>query len=210
MVFLAFSAAFVGFMHSLAPGHWIPIVLVSKTRRWPRRKALIGAMVAASGHVILSLILGTVAIFIGAHFLTAFEAEIERYGGLLIGLFGVAYAANAYFRHSHCHGHSHHGPKPGVAAKKDPFVFLFSMGFSPCVAVLPVFVAAAPRGVTALSITMLGFSLGVIGALASATLLVSSGMSKLDHPFLEHYGDVITGLGVALMGAILFLLPSIF
>jgi nickel/cobalt exporter len=211
MFILASSAAFVGLVHSLSPGHWLPILITVKSQRWPMRKAILGALLAASGHVILSVVLGIVAIELGALFLTQYEGQIESYGGLALMSFGLIYAAASYFRHSNCHAHSHshggatleeNGPK-----KLNPYVFLFTLGFSPCVAVLPVFGAAAALGVTATCLSMAAFSLGVISALVSATVLVSLGIMKMDHPILEEYGDVITGVGVAVMGLVLFFFP---
>jgi cytochrome c biogenesis protein CcdA len=206
MILLALSAAFVGLVHSLAPGHWLPVVIMTKTRRWPTRTALLGALTAASGHIILSIVLAIVGIEIGAHVLTQYEAQIENYAGLLLIAFGLIYSLVMFTRHSSCHGHTHHGPKPD---SKAPFLFLFSLGFSPCVAVLPVFVAAATRGSAALVASLAGFAFGVVGALSSATLLVRFGVMKLDHPVLEHYGDVITGLSVALLGVVLFVFPAL-
>ena len=37
------------------------------------------------------------------------------------------------------------------------------------------------------------FSLGVAAALSGASLVVSAGALKLDHPIFEHFGDVLTG-----------------
>lgn len=54
---------------------------------------------------------------------------------------------------------------------------------------------------------MAAFSIGVIVALLGGSLLVSRGLVKLDHPVFEHYGDVITGLGVAAMGLVLIFFP---
>jgi hypothetical protein len=54
---------------------------------------------------------------------------------------------------------------------------------------------------------MVGFALGVILALVGATLVVTLGIMKVDHPLLEHYGDVMTGVAVFLMGIFLFLSP---
>jgi hypothetical protein len=51
--------------------------------------------------------------------------------------------------------------------------------------------------------SLLGFALGVLAALVGSTVLVFLGGMKLDHPFLEHYGEVITGVGVALIGFLL-------
>jgi nickel/cobalt transporter (NicO) family protein len=201
MILLAASSAFVGLIHSLAPGHWLPVVLMARTRRWPIGTAILGALVAASGHVFLSIVLGVVGITAGANLLMAHEETIERYSGLLLILFGLIYAALAYFRHKRCHGHEHHGPP--VDERKGPFLFLFSLGLSPCIAVLPVFGAAASMGTLAVGLSMAGFAVGVIAALAGATVLVTLGVMKLDHPIFEHYGDVITGVAVALMGGLL-------
>ena len=207
MILLTFSAAFVGLVHSLAPGHWMPVVLMAKTKRWSKNTAVVGALVAASGHIFLSIVLGTIGIEIGVHFLTRYESQIEHYAGLLLSLFGLCYAGLAYFRHFSCKGHTHHGPDP--KHRRWAFLFLFSLGFSPCVAALPVFAAAAPGGVMAVGLSMLAFALGVITALVGATFLALSGLAKLDHPFLEHHGDVITGLGIAIIGSVLFLMPMV-
>ena len=101
-----------------------------------------------------------------------------------------------------------HTQFPNPKGKKAPFIFLFSLGFSPCVAVLPVFAAAAAEGYVAAVCTFVSFSLGVLLALIGSTILVSLGLIKLDHPIFEHFGDVITGCGVALMGVILFFLSK--
>jgi cytochrome c biogenesis protein CcdA len=203
MMILAFSAAFVGLVHSLAPGHWLPVVLMAKTRRWNIKTAILGAIMAALGHILLSMILGLASIWIGAQFFAQYEAQIERYAGLALSIFGLFYAGLAFFRHSHCHGHTHHGPDP--KGKKAPFFFLFSLGFSPCVAVLPVFGAAATYGSFAVALTLVAFAIGVLTALIGSTWVVNLGLLKLDHPIFEHYGDVITGLGVTVLGAVLFL-----
>lgn len=200
---LAASAAFVGLVHSLAPGHWLPVVLMTKTQRWPRRTAALGAFTAAAGHIVVSCGLGLLAIPLHLHErLSASEEQIERYAGLGLAAFGVAFAIFAWIRHSRCHGHEHHGPEP--KGKRGAFLFLFSLGLSPCVAVLPVFAAASLQGTGAIVIAMAAFSAGVTAALVGATLLVTLGLVKLDHPILEHYADVITGAGVAGIGLFLY------
>jgi len=206
MILVALSAALVGFFHSLAPGHWLPVILTTKARRWSVQKALLGALVAALGHILISILLGVLSIELGAALLSRYEPEIEHYAGLGLAAFGLIYGTLAFFRHSSCVGHTHHGPQP--KPEKAPFLFLFSVGFSPCVAALPVFAAAAPHGVLAVALTLVAFAMGVITALAGATLLVTLGLVRLDHPFLEHYGDVMTGAGVALLGIAIFLLPG--
>lgn len=203
---LALSAAFVGFVHSLSPGHWLPVVLMVKARRWDLAQAAFAALVAASGHIFVSVGLGFVGLFIGKSFFGPHLHEIEEHAGLILVFFGLAYAIHSRRAHRHCHGHEHHGPDPRTSGKA-PYVFLFSLGFSPCFAVLPVFATAIGVGSTALLLSMTAFSVGVAAALLGGSLLVSRGLVKLDHPIFEHHGDLITGLGVAAMGLILVLFP---
>ena len=205
MFFFAASAAFVGFVHSLAPGHWLPVVLVAKSRRWGARDLVLGAMVAASGHIVISNVLGLLTIGLETTILRnlhAQEDEIERFAALMLACFGFAYAAFSYFSHSRCHGHEHHGPRP--TTRRRPYAFLFSLGLSPCVAALPIFLAASSRGAAATALAMTGFGLGVLGALIGATWVMFKGVAKLDHPVFEHYGDVITGASLVAMGAVLY------
>jgi nickel/cobalt transporter (NicO) family protein len=203
---IAFSAGLVGFLHSLSPSHWLPVVLLSKSKRWGLKKSLFASGVASFGHILLSITLGVLGLGAGAHFLAPYEAEIESYSGIALIFFGMFYAAYAYKTHQRCVGHTHHGPKP--MNEKRPYLFLLSIGFSPCMAVFPLFVASAPLGTFNLFLTLLSFALGVILALGSATFVVTLGLLKLDHPFLEHFGEVVTGLCVALMGLVLFFFPE--
>ncbi|MBY0470450.1 hypothetical protein K2X30_04715 [bacterium] len=208
----ALSAAAVGFVHSLSPGHWLPVVLVAKSRKWSPGMATLGALALASGHILLSLILGIVGLEIGSTLiLQHHEATIERYGAILVIVFGAIYAFIAYRRHSSCHGHGHHGPDapkgPKYQSSRSVLLFLFSLGFSPCIAVFPVFAAAAMKGTATLVIAMAAFALSVVGALVLAAQLAVHGLTKLDHPVLEHYGDLITGLCVIGLGAFLYFFP---
>lgn len=203
---LALSAAFVGFVHSLSPGHWLPVVLIVKARKWDLGEAAFGALVAASGHIVVSAGLGLVGLLIGRSFFGSHLHELEENAGLILVVFGLLYAIYSHFNHRHCHGHEHHGPDPRKS-RKAPYVFLFSLGFSPCFAVLPVFGTAIGAGPGVLLGCMAAFAIGVVAALVGGSLLVSRGLVKLDHPVFEHYGDVITGVGVAVMGLILILFP---
>lgn len=203
---IALSAGLVGFVHSLSPSHWLPVVLLSKSRKWPLKTALLASLIASSGHIFISLLLGMIGIGAGAHFLISYEEPIEHYSGLGLILFGLLYAGYAFQSHRRCIGHTHHGPEQ--RSDKGPFLFLLSLGFSPCIAVFPLFVAAAPHGIWCLALSMLLFSTGVALALMGATLITTLGLFKLDHPLFEHYGDCLTGIFVALLGLILFLTPS--
>lgn len=202
---LAFSAAGIGFVHSITPAHWIPVVLMSKTRKWSIPTTLGGALVVGGSHTVLTLAIAWVAVQLRLHEILNFEHEIERFGGWVLLSSGVAFATLALVSHARCRGHEHHGPKPNG---RKPLIFLFLAGFNPCIAVLPIFFALAPFGYGALSLGSLTFAAGVMAAIVGASVLVRAGVAKLDHPFLEHHGDVITGAGIALVGAYLLFLAG--
>jgi cytochrome c biogenesis protein CcdA len=209
MILFASSAAFVGLIHTLAPGHWLPVVLLVRARQWRGRQAALAALVAASGHIVVSLALAWASVSVGSKLFEGQHETVERYGGLGLMAFGLMYSVFSYFRHSRCHGHEHHGPVPS-RKEKAPYLFLFSIGLSPCVAVFPIVAAAAGSGGSwAAGLVSMGFALGVVAALMLATLLVSRGLWLLDHPVLEHHSDVIVGITVALMGTFLFFAPHL-
>lgn len=219
---IIFSGALIGFLHSMAPGHWLPIVLLAKVKKWTSPQIVLASLVASSGHILLSILLTFFGIGLGEKLIDSFEARLESYGGLLAIVFGLIYGGMALFMHRSCgHDHAHHGETPPgdslpgepltsdskKSKKSAPLMFLFSIGLSPCVAALPVFAAAAPRGHLVLVATMISFALGVMAALGGSAYLVSKGIMNLDHPWIEHHGDALTGGCVALIGLYLFLFP---
>ncbi|MBF0443408.1 MAG: hypothetical protein HQK54_15990, partial [Oligoflexales bacterium] len=129
-ILLAVTAFFVGLVHSFSPGHWLPVVLLSKARKWTFPEAMLGALAAASGHIFVSLVISIIAIAAGAHFISNYEETIEGYGALMMAVFGIAFAGVAYVRHRRCAGHTHHGPAIPIHGRgegKGVYVFLFSL-----------------------------------------------------------------------------------
>jgi len=207
MFWLIVSAGFTGFIHSLTPHHWVPLVLLSKTKKWSNGETLLGACTVAGSHIFLSVSLSILIVIFGSQLFDGLEHEYEIYFAWgLIG-FGAIYALWSYYRHRKCHGHTHHGPAPSKnkQAKKRPYLFLFLLGFYPCFAVLPVFTIASAYNQVLFAFTLLAFSLGVLIAITLATFLALHGFRKLDHPLLEHYADVFIGLALVVVGGILFL-----
>lgn len=198
------TAGLVGFVHSLIPAHWFPLLLVSRARRWNVQQVAMGAFVASIGHILTSVGIALLIIFFNHTFLQEYAEHIEHYSGLAIAFFGLLYALQAFFFHRSCHGHEHHGPDAPKEAV-NPYPFLFSIGLAPCVAELPIMIAIAPYGASSLFLSIVVFSLGVFLAFFTASIIsLKSIINRLDHPWLEHYGDVITGLGMVIVGVLFF------
>lgn len=204
---VAITAAAVGALHSLSPAHWVPIVLVMRARKWPMTTALVGALVVAATHIAISIGVSLVAIELGMHTLDHYEESVEHYAGIGLVSFGLLYAWLAYRRHASCRAHAHHHPDSPEAvdrqgARRSPFAFLFFLGVAPCVAAMPPIVAASVHGWSGTLVASLSFSAGVLVTLLGMTYLSRIPRFRWDHPFLEHYGDVLAGLGVAVLGVL--------
>lgn len=205
------SAAFVGFVHSISPAHWLPVIVLSKTRRWTLKQSLLGASTLATAHVAASLAIAGVGIYLGSQVARGYEEILNHSMGFGLIAFGAAYALWHLKRHSHCHhdDHAHHGPE-APEKQHSAFAFLFSLGLAPCVAALPIFVAAATHSTSSLIGAGVGFGVAVFAALVGATALVRAGVSKLDHPWIEHSADIITGVGIAFTGVLVLVVHQWF
>lgn len=111
LVLTAFS---VGFLHTiLGPDHYVPFVAMARSNKWTARKTVLITSLCGLGHIVGSVLIGTVGILLGA---AVFQFEsIESFRGdtaawLLIG-FGLAYLSWGVVRavrdipHTHLHSH---------------------------------------------------------------------------------------------------------
>jgi ABC-type nickel/cobalt efflux system permease component RcnA len=123
---LAGTAATIGFVHTvLGPDHYLPFVAMSKARDWSAAKTGLVTFVCGVGHVLSSVLLGFIGLFIG---IFVFQLEsidevrealqlesIESFRGGLAGwlllAFGLAYMAwgirRAVRNRPHEHRHEH-------------------------------------------------------------------------------------------------------
>ena len=116
IVLLIWTAVTIGFVHTLlGPDHYVPFIVLSKSRQWSSIKTLIITLLCGVGHVLSSIILGFVGIGLG---IAVFRLEsIEAFRGdiaawLLIA-FGFTYLIWGVHRalrgKMHTHAHVHEG-----------------------------------------------------------------------------------------------------
>jgi nickel/cobalt transporter (NicO) family protein len=107
------AAGGVGLGHAVLPDHWLPLAVLSRTRRYRAARVLRVSLAAALAHVVVSVVLGAILVVIGLQF----RAAVARHTGLVVG--GILLATGAVFLclellgsgHSHNHSHdrqSHH------------------------------------------------------------------------------------------------------
>lgn len=111
LVMTAFS---VGFLHTiLGPDHYIPFVAMSRTNNWTATKTFSITALCGLGHVVGSVIIGSIGLMFGAMLmqieaLEAFRGDAAAW--MLIG-FGLAYLTWGLVKavrdlpHTHMHSH---------------------------------------------------------------------------------------------------------
>jgi nickel/cobalt transporter (NicO) family protein len=228
---LFLSSCSTAVIHALIPDHWLPFVLMARSQRWSERRTAVLTGLAGSLHVLMSILVGVLAIALGS---VSVQGLAQRTGrsldflaGALLVFFGVAYGFLAHRREarahgrqgltagpaeghdetSHVHVHGHllerwfHGALTGGA-------LVLIIGMSPCSLLVPILFAASAEGPAAIVAAALGFMLCTIGTMVGVALFATRGMKRLEWPLFTRYGDLASGALVAMIGLTLMILEA--
>jgi hypothetical protein len=200
---LAALAASVGALHSLAPDHWVPFAAVSRARGWSAGRTARVTLLCGFGHVSASVVLGLVALVLGREVLAALGARLESLAGVLLIAFGLLYGlwgmrhAVGERLHGHSHRHYDHVHDPSHITVLGLFL-LFTA--DPCVAVMPIMLAAAPLGAVKLAMLVLVYETATLAALVGLVLPARAGANVIRAHWIERYGDAAAGATIAAVG----------
>ena len=229
-VVLAGTAATIGFVHTiLGPDHYLPFIVLSKARQWSSIKTAVITFLCGIGHVLSSVVLGFIGIFLGVAVfkLEAVESFRGELAAWLLIAFGITYFIWGIHRairsrphkhlhlhengddhlHSHEHtgGHSHvHDSKSGGLT---PWILFIIFIFGPCEPLIPLVMYPAAKG----SIINVVIVVSIFGLTTIATMLVVVfasfyGLSNISLRRFEKYSHALAGLTILLCGgAIKFL-----
>lgn len=103
------AAATVAILHSILPDHWVPLAIVARTQRWSIMRTVRVSALAATGHIIASLVLGGILALIGLQF----QHELDTQQGHIIGgilvLTGLGFLIWGLMGGGHGHRHDGEG-----------------------------------------------------------------------------------------------------
>ena len=91
---LSVTAAGLGFIHTLlGPDHYLPFVAIARAKKWSLPRTLSFTFLCGLGHVLSSVILGTLGILFGISltWLTHFEGMRGDIAAWLLTSFGILY-----------------------------------------------------------------------------------------------------------------------
>lgn len=211
---LIFAAALVGALHTMAPDHWMPFAALGRARRWSSWRTARTTVVCGIGHVTVTAALGIAGVFVGLGAMELVGGKLESLATYILMAFGTVYMIwglrrsfqrdplSVVHAHDHHHAHGHNDHDHGLTEWS--LFLLFSA--DPCVAVIPMIVAAAGAGWPATIATVLAYELATIGTMVALSTAAHAGTRALNAPWIDRFGHAAAGAVIVVVGAAMLVL----
>lgn len=224
IIVLASTAASLGFIHTLTgPDHYLPFIVLAKARNWSMLKTFMITFLCGLGHVLSSIILGFIGVFLGIAVFKLEGIELSRgemaawfllIFGFLYFVWGVHRAfrlkphdhehiheGGASHEHTHAHvtTHSHiHLSKP---VNMTPWVLFIIFVFGPCEPLIPLIMyPAASHNMLAVTAVAFIFGTATISTMLVLVLASSYGLAKLPLHRMERFSHAMAGFAILMCG----------
>jgi MFS family permease len=199
-ILLLAAVVSVAVLHTLVPDHYLPISMVAQSRGWSTRKIFGVTMMAGIGHILASLVVGVLAVYVGFHFTESLASRAESLAKVMLIGFGLLYTVFA-LRSSRGETHHHH------AYLKDNVqipALILVLSMTPCIPAIPLFISASLIDAWTALFSMLVFSFFTITTML-AMVLITSAPNKfgLLPPIIRSRLDVISGVVIFATGILI-------
>lgn len=201
---LALSTLAIGFVHALAPDHWLPFVSIGRAQGWSRNKLVWVTFASGIGHVGSSLLIGALGLFLGFKLtaLEAFESQRAEVAGLLLIGFGLAYTLWG-IRQAREHRHGTIDPQKQVTIWA--LMAIFVLG--PCEPLIPLLFVSAADGWTAVFLVSGLFTIITLVMMVAQVLLAHEGVGLFRFfQISHHHSHAFAGLVIAISGVLVMIL----
>ncbi len=222
---LAALAAAIGLVHTLAgPDHYVPFIAMAKIGRWTYRRTMLVSFLCGLGHVLGSVLLGTIGVAAGVAVagLESFEGLRGNLAAWLLLGFGLAYVAwglkhagrsgrHAHVhRHAdgtvHSHEHAHHGEHTHAhddrAGSFTPWVLFIVFILGPCEPLIPLLMyPAAKQSVGGLLLVTAIFAATTLGTILLLVTIGHFGLARVGPGPMAKFSHVLAGLALAACGS---------
>ena len=166
---------FIALTHAVMPNHWMPFALVGKGQKWGLTKTILVTAIAGLGHSITTSIIGFIIALLGYHITAHAEAIIEPLAGVVLIIMGIVFVIVGRLRQCpHSHNHSIFSDKLVVVS------LLMMLSCSPCIAVLPIFLAASAYNWGMLFSLFAILTITTVSGMVGLTVLAYYGVMKVN------------------------------
>lgn len=198
------AAALVGILHMSAPDHWVTLVILGRISKWNRGRLFGVSIMTATGHVVLSVLLGFAIVGLGMAFSQQVSFDITLGTSAVMVVVGLVYGIRELLasRSKDCQEETRSEllESQRTFAKRFSYFAILGAALSPDVGILPVFLSSVPGGFRfALDIAVV-FAAASIFALSVLVLLGSTGMAGTLEKLPPKYNNALVGFVVAAVG----------
>ncbi|MBE0678692.1 MAG: sulfite exporter TauE/SafE family protein [Bacteroidales bacterium] len=221
---LAGTAVTIGFIHTLiGPDHYLPFIVMGEARAWSIRKTMFITFLCGVGHVLSSVVIGSIGIAAGLslsklEFFESFRGNIAAWLLIAFGLIYMLISLRRLYRkkkhvhqhhhtdgmaheheHNHFSGHSH----VHISDRKNmtPWILFLIFVLGPCEPLIPILMyPAAANNIGGVILVALLFSAVTVATMMTVVLAFRLGLSRINLKPLEQYVNVIAGATIAVSG----------
>ena len=217
----------VAFFHAAIPTHWLPFVLVARTRKWSRTKTLLVTLFAGLGHVSLTSLLGLAIAWFGFQIDARIGAAFPWLtGGLMIAiwrqwsgggirhhhLLGGHHEASEHCGHEDAHSHWDEelkdsplgSDKAGDWAAISGLFMMLTL--SPCEGFLPVYLSGVQFGWHGFIVLSVILAVAALLAMLLFTWLTLVGLEKFEIKNFERYEAALLGALFSALGVLIIVI----
>lgn len=217
---LLFSAITISFLHTASgPDHYLPFIVLSKSHHWSRTKLISLTVVCGLGHVLSSVLLGSVGLLLGwqlakLNWFQDYRGLFSSWGLLVFGLIYLCWGLYQAYRnkpHKHfdvlgddVYVYEHkHGELvyPQKRVKVTPLVLFVIFVMGPSEPIIPLlFYSGTQHSITEIIILVSVPTLFTILTMLTMVMIGTYGFSYFNTEKLERYVHAIGGFVVTCCG----------
>jgi nickel/cobalt transporter (NicO) family protein len=209
----------VAFLHAAIPTHWLPFVLVGRARNWSRAKTMSVTLLAGTGHVLLTSVLGLVIAWCGHQLDGELAHAFPWLASALLLAVGAYYWHRQFHRTGACRHPFPHAAHPHAAPhgardsrttlRRDDWTaiggLLLMLTLSPCEGFLAVYLAGLPFGWDGYIVLSATLALATLPGMLVLTYLAMRGAEGIKLPRLHHYDAGVLGTIFSLLGVFMLM-----
>ncbi len=218
LISLSITAISIAFLHTAAgPDHYLPFIVLQKSRGWTLRKTLLLAIVCGFGHVFSSIILGFVGVVLGwqlseISILQDVRGDMSSWALLT---FGVAYLCYGLWRARRVQPHKHfdvmdddvyvyehkHNDEyvPQKRVKVTPLVLFAIFVMGPSEPIIPLlFFSGTHRSPSEIAWLILLFTATTVVTMVTMVLLGNYSYARVKTETLDRFSHAIGGFVISL------------
>ncbi|MBP7125918.1 hypothetical protein KBD49_06095 [Myxococcota bacterium] len=197
------GAALVSAVHGLLPNHWAPFVLIGRAQGWSLARTLRVMLAAGVAHTAVSGGIAMAILLLGVALQSVLDPVSHVLPAIILMGSGLVYLLMDLAHHHHPHHHAdlHQEAARGMTDRAATLTLILALALSPCEAMVPIFVSAAPFGNVwfVLLLTVMS-GLGTIAVMLVLGLLAWQGARAIRFGWLAHHERLVIGGLLLLLG----------